>query len=192
MSPFALGAAAFAAIIVATAGILSVLLSAGVFKLASATQFLATLTGKSILYAFGSFLLAIGIHYASVFFRGRTQIAHFSQDGQWGKIELSPYALREFVSGIMRNEIGIDHFKAKLGHLDNGLSIKITTTLSPEDKVAEVGQRIQETLSHRVAERTGVEVSKVSVLVNSIQSHSQESDSSHNSKEDQDEPISAS
>jgi hypothetical protein len=176
MNPFALGIVALVAAITACAGILSILLSAEVFQLASAMQYLATFAGKATLYAFGAFLLAISIHYASHFLRGRAQLAHFSQDGQLGRIELSPYALKELVSKIMQEEIGIDRFKAKLGHLGQALSIKITTTLTPEDRVAEIGQQIQDTLSRRVTERTGVEVGKVSVLVNSIQSQEQQFD----------------
>ncbi len=177
MSPMALGIIAFAGVIAAVTGVFSVLLGAGVFHLTSATKFLATLAGKATLCALGAFLLAVSINYASIFFRRRAQLSHFSQDGQWGRIELSPYALRELVSGIMREEIGIDRFKAQLGHLNNGLSIRITTTLSPKDRVTDVGKLIQDTLSSRVAEHTGVEVSEVSVLVNSIQSLVQEPDS---------------
>lgn len=176
MSPFALSVVALASIITAAAAVLAFLISAEVVLLQSVWVFLAKPAGKATLYALGALLVAISMHYALLFFRGRARLAHFSQDGQWGKIELSPYALRELVSGIMREEIGIERFKAKLGHLDNGLSIKITTTLSPEDKVAEIGQRIQDTLSARVTERTGVEVNQVSVLVSSIQPQKHESD----------------
>ena len=171
MNPVLLAAIALLGIVLAGTGICSILFSAGVLSLHSAAQFLATLAGKAILYAFGGLLLAVSGHYASLFFRGRAQIARFSQEGEWGRIELSPYALREFVSGIMRDEIGIDRFQVRLSHVDDGLSIEITTTLSPTDRVSEVGKTIQETLSRRVVERTGVEVRRVEVLVNSIRQH---------------------
>ena len=74
----------------------------------------------------------------------------------------------------MRDEVGIDRFQVRLRHMDDGLSIGITTTLLPEDGVAEIGQRIQETLSRRVAERTGVEVREVSVLVSNVHVHEEE------------------
>ena len=173
MSPFLLAVAAFMGIITVGAGIASILFSAGTISVFSAAQFFTTLTGKSILYVFGGLLIAVGLHYAALFYRGRMQMVRFSQEGTWGRIELSPYALRELVSGIMKDEIGIDRFQVQLGHMDEGLSIRITTTLSPEDKVAEIGERIQETLARLVAERTGVDVREVSVLVNSI--HPQDS-----------------
>ncbi len=40
--------------------------------------------------------------------------------------------------------------------------------LTPQERVAEIGSRIQETLTCRVMERTGVEVKEVSVLVGKI------------------------
>jgi uncharacterized alkaline shock family protein YloU len=82
--------------------------------------------------------------------------------------------LREFISGILRREIGIDRFRVRLQHMEDGIAIKVRTTLSPEEQVAEVGRRIQETLSQRVVERTGVEVREVSVLVDSISAREEE------------------
>ena len=174
MSPFLLGVTVFLGIVTAGTAVIFILFSAGTLSLVSAQQFFETLIGRAILYALGGVLLAVSMHFVSLFHRGRTQLARFTQDGEWGKIELSPHALREFVSGIMRDEVGIDRFQVRLRHLGDGLSIRITTTLLPEDKVAEIGQRIQETLSRRVVERTGVEVREVSVLVNSIRAHEEE------------------
>ena len=174
MSAFFLGVMVFLGIVTAGAGVISILFSTGTLSLISAQQFFGTLIGRAILYALGGVFLGVSFHFASLFYRGRIQRARFTQDGEWGKIELSPHALREFVSGIMRDEVGIDRFQVRLRHMGDGLSIEITTTLLPEDKVVEIGQRIQETLSRRVVERTGVEVREVSVLVNSIRAHEEE------------------
>jgi len=82
--------------------------------------------------------------------------------------------LREFISGILREEVGIDRFRVRLRHQEEGISIRIQTALSPQEQVAAVGRRIQETLSQRVVERTGVEVQEVSVLVDSIRAREEE------------------
>lgn len=174
MTPFLLGVVAFVMLITVGVGVTSILLSVGTFSIATAQQFFETLAGRIILYALGGVFVGVSLYFASLFHRGRIQLARFSQEGELGKIELSPYALREFVSGIMRDEIEIDRFQVHLQHTTDGMSIRITTTLSPEDQVTEIGKRIQETLSQRVVERTGVEVSQVSVLVNSIQPHKEE------------------
>jgi len=174
MSAFFLGVMVFLGIVTAGTGVISILFSTGTLSLISAQQFFDALIGRAILYALGGVFLGVSCHFAALFYRGRVQRARFTQDGEWGKIELSPHALREFVSGIMRDEVGIDRFQVRLRHMGDGLSIRITTTLLPEDRVAEIGQRIQETLSRRVVERTGVEVRQVAVLVNSIRVHEEE------------------
>ncbi|HDL85154.1 MAG TPA: alkaline shock response membrane anchor protein AmaP [Candidatus Acetothermia bacterium] len=183
MTPFLLGVVVFAGIVTAGMGVISILLCVGTLSLVAAQQFFDALIGKIILYALGGIFLGVSFYFASLFYRGRTQLARFAQDGEWGKIELSPHALRELVSGIMRDELGIDRFQVRLRHLGDGLAIRITTTLLPEDRVAEIGQRIQETLSRRVAERTGIEVREVSVLVNSIHSHEEEPPASEEENE---------
>ena len=183
MSPVLLGVMVFLGIITAGTGVISILLGTGTLSFVAAQEFFVTLTGKAILYALGGVLLTVSMYFASLFYRGRTQLARFTQDGEWGKIELSPYALREFVSGIMRDEVGIDRFQVRLRHMGDGLSIRITTTLLPDDRVAEIGQRIQETLSRRVVERTGVEVRQVSVLVNSMRAHEEEPHASEEENE---------
>ena len=186
MTPFLLVIVLFLGIVTSGTGVIFVLLGIGTISLASAQQFFDALIGKAVLYALGGILLAVSVYFASLFYRGRAQLARFAQDGEWGKIELSPHALREFVSGIMRDEIGIDRFHVQLRHMGDGLSIRITTTLLPEDQVAEIGQRIQETLSRRVAERTGVEVRQVSVLVNGIHAHEEETHVSEEGNEHSD------
>ncbi len=183
MTPFLLGVVAFVGIVAAGMGVISILFSTGTLSLAAAQEFLGTLTGRVILYALGGILLGVGFYFWALFHRGRAHLARFAQDGEWGKIELSPYALRELVSGVMKDEIGIDRFQVHLRHMGDGIAIRITTTLLPEDRVAEIGKRIQETLSKRVAERTGVEVREVSVLVNSIHAHEEEPSDSEEENE---------
>ena len=174
MTPFLLGVIAFVMLITVGVGVISILLGVGTFSLVSSQQFFNSLAGQIVLYVLGGVFVGVGLYFAALFHRGRIQLARFAQEGELGKIELSPYALREFVSGIMKDEIGIDRFQVQLQHRSDGMSIRITTALSPEDQVAEIGKLIQETLSRRVFERTGIEVSQVSVLVNSIQAHEKE------------------
>jgi len=174
MTPFLLGVVVFVMFVTAGVGVMSILFCAGTFSIISLQQFFDALAGKIILYALGGVFLGVSFYFVSLFYRGRMQLARFVQEGELGRIELSPYALREFVSGIMKDEIGIGRFQVQLRHMDDGMSIRIKTTLSPEDQVSEIGKLIQETLSQRIVERTGIEVREVSVLVNSIQSHKEE------------------
>jgi uncharacterized alkaline shock family protein YloU len=149
-------------------GILSLLIGAGMFSIAALLRFLESSTGTALVTLFGALLLVMALHFAWRMIRNRATAARFSQEGEWGRIELSPYALREFISGILCHEIGIERFRVHLRHRDGGIAIAVRTTLSPHETVSEVGRRIQTTLANRVVERTGVEVKQVSVLVGSI------------------------
>jgi len=149
-------------------GVLSILSGAGLFSIAALLRFLESSMGTALLVLFGALLLLIALHFAWRMIRNRTAAARFSQEGEWGRIELSPYALKEFISGILHQEIGIERFRVHLRHMDRGIAISVRTTLSPHEKVSEVGRRIQTTLANRVVERTGVDVKQVSVLVGSI------------------------
>lgn len=149
-------------------GVISILIGAGGISFSTVAQFLDSTVGIGMLFGIGAIFLALALYFLFLLYQGRMAEARFSQEGKWGKIELSPHALREFISGILRQEIGIARFGVRLKHIEEGIAIRIQTTLSPDEKVAEVGRRIQEILSQRVVEHTGVEVKNVSVLVDGI------------------------
>lgn len=165
--------AALATLFTAGLGILTVLIGAGIPSLSDVMGFVASPSGEALLFALGSVLIFLGVYFAILSLRARGERARFTQEGTGGRIELSPFALREFVSGILRGEIGIERFGVRLQHREEGIAIRIQTTLTPDQQVAEVARRIQETLTRRVVERTGVTVQEVSVLVNSIRPREQ-------------------
>ena len=163
-----------ASLLTASLGILSILCATKILLFSSAVDFLGSALGVALQLLVGTLLLLVALHFVFLVYRWRSVAARFSQEGEWGKIELSPYALKEFISGILRQEVGIDHFRVRLEHMEEGIAISVRTALSPQEKVSEVGRRIQETLARRVVERTGVEVKQVSVLVRSIRPHAEE------------------
>ncbi len=158
------------ALILAFTGVVLVLIPVGVIPAATLTSFLYSGGGEAVLLAFGALMLVIGAYFLGSLYQTYSSAGHFQQEGEWGKIELSPAALREFVSVILHREIGIDRFRVYLSHVEDGIEIKVETTLSADQQVAEVSRRIQEVLATRIKERTGVEVHRVSVLVRSIRS----------------------
>ena len=89
-------------------------------------------------------------------------------EGEWGRVEVSPTAVREFISGVLRKEIGIDRFRVFLRRRENGVAIRVRTALTPDQRVTDAGERIQRELTQQVADRTGVEVREVTVFVRSI------------------------
>ncbi len=149
-------------------GVTAILTGTGIVPLASINAFFATAGGMAFLLGIGSVLIVVGAYFLIALYRVQAAAARFAQNGTRGRIELSPVALREFISVILRREIGVDRFRVKLRHMEDGIGIQVETTLSADQQVAAVSRGIQDTLASRVEERTGVVVHDVSVLVRSI------------------------
>ncbi len=147
------------ALVLAGAGVLTVDAVAAAFSAAGWT-ILLTLLGVG--------MLLVALHFLLVLADDRLNEVLYSRAGEWGRVEISPTAVREFISGILRREIGIDRFRVFLRRQENGVAIRVRTALTPDQRVTDVGERIQRELTRHVADRTGVEVREVTVFVRSI------------------------
>lgn len=157
-----------AMIITAGLSIGLILAGAGVLSLSSIWDFLDTVSGSILVILVGAALLLVAVHFLIQLADERLNSTLFHHEGDWGRIDLAPIAIKEFIAGILRKDIGLDRFRIVLRHHVNGVGITVRTTLSPGQRVTEVGERIQRELAQHVADRTGVEVSGVTVLVRSI------------------------
>jgi len=124
--------------------------------------------GEAVTILIGALLVMAGTRFLIAIADERLNSSLFVREGEWGRIEVSPFAIREFISGILRDEIGVERFRIRLHHRGDGVGIAVRMTLSPDQRVTEVSESIQRELIRHVAERTGVEVREVSVLVRSI------------------------
>jgi uncharacterized alkaline shock family protein YloU len=149
-------------------GIGLILAGAGVFSLSSVWDFFDTVVGSILVILAGAALILVGVHFLIVLADERLSRSLFHHNGEWGRIDLAPNAIKEFIAGILRKNIGLSQFRILLRHHANGVGITVRTTLSPDQIVTEVGEQIQRELTQHVAERTGVEVSDVVVLVRNI------------------------
>lgn len=157
-----------AMILTAGLGVVLILSGAGVLSLTSLWSYLDTVAGSILVILAGSALILIAVHFLIVLADERLSRALFHHEGDWGRIDLAPTAIKEFIAGILRDRIGLNQFRITLKHHANGVGITIRTTLSPDQKITDVGERIQRELSQHVADRTGVQVGDVVVLVRSI------------------------
>ncbi len=157
-----------ALIITAGLSISLILAGAGVLSLSSVWDDLDTVTGSILVILVGVALLLVAVHFLIVLADERLDAALFHHEGDWGRIDLSPVAIKEFIAGILRNDIGLDQFRIRLRHEAHGVGITVRTSLSPDQRVTDVGERIQRVLAEQVSDRTGVEVCDVTVLVRSI------------------------
>jgi len=157
-----------ALILTAALGIGLILAGAGVLSLASIWEWLDSVTGSILVILVGAALVLVGIHFLIALGDERVHGARFRSEGDWGRVDLSPTAIREFISEILQQQIGIDRFRVLLRHEGRGVGITVRTTLSPEQRVTDIAERIQRELAYHVADRTGVEVTDVTVFVRGI------------------------
>lgn len=149
-------------------GVSLILSGAGVLSLTSLWGFFDTLSGEILLILVGAALLLVGVYFLIRLADERVDAMLFHHDGEWGRIEVSPLAIKEFIAGILRDDIGLEQFRVRLSHRAHGVGIAVRTTLPPHQRVTDVGERIQRALSEHVSDRTGVEVRDVTVLVRGI------------------------
>lgn len=157
-----------AMILTAGVGVGLILSGAGVLSLASVWDVLDTVAGSILVILVGVALLLVAVHFLIQLADERLNAALFHHEGEWGRIDLAPIAIKEFIAGILRKDIGLDRFRISLRHRVDGVGITVRTMLSPDQRVTEVGERIQRELAKHVADQTGVEVSDVTVLVRGI------------------------
>ncbi|MCK5246104.1 hypothetical protein KAR02_04360 [Candidatus Bipolaricaulota bacterium] len=159
-----------ATILTAGLGIGLILAGSGVLSLSSVWDFFDTVAGSILVILVGVALLLVTVHFLIELADERSSAALFHYEGDLGRIDLAPIAVKEFIAGILQKDIGLDRFRISLRHNVSGVGITVRTTLSPDQRVTEVGERIQRELAKHVADRTGVDVSDVTVLVRSIRS----------------------
>ncbi|MFC2095472.1 hypothetical protein ACFLSW_03425 [Candidatus Bipolaricaulota bacterium] len=161
---------ALSAALILTAGLGTslILAGAGVLSLTSVWDFFDTVAGSILVILVGVGLIAVAAHFGMQLAAERLNASLFHHEGDWGRIELSPIAIKEYIAGILRRYIGLDRFRIVLRNQVDGVGITVRTTLSPEQRVTEVGERIQRELAEHVSDRTGVEVRGVTVLVRNI------------------------
>jgi len=155
-------------IVSAGLGIALILAGAGVLSLVSVWTFLDTVAGSILVILVGVSMLLIATHFLIELADERLNASLFHHEGDFGCIDVAPIAIKEFTAGILRQDIGLDQFRISLRHQVKGVGITIRTTLSPEQRVTDVGERIQRELAKQLADRTGVEVTDVTVLVCNI------------------------
>jgi len=157
-------------LVTAGLGVFMIIVGVGGGVFPDLASLVGTAAGMAITILIGVLLTLAGVHFLIAIADERLDASLFVREGERGRIGVSPHAIREFISGILRDEIGIERFRVRLDHHRDGVGITVRMTLSPDQRVTEVGESIQRELMQHVAERTGVEVREVSVLVKSIRS----------------------
>jgi len=149
-------------------GVTLIVGGAGGLSFSSLTPTLDRLPGSAFVIVVGVLLLLVAVFFLVASADARISGAVFAREGVGGRIALTSYAIREFISGILRDEVGLDRFRVILGHRNDGVVITVRLSLTHDQRVTDVGERVQTVLAREIPERTGVDVSEVSILVRGI------------------------
>jgi uncharacterized alkaline shock family protein YloU len=161
-------AAGIALLVAAGLGVFLIVVGAGAASLETVARALDSTAGTVGLILVGVVLIGISVRFLISLDDRRLNAGSYAREAEWGQIALTPHAVKEFVRGILMEEIGLKRFRVDLAHQEDGVSITVRTALSPEQRTTEVGERIQQELTKLIPDRTGVKVVRVSVLVHSI------------------------
>lgn len=140
----------------------------GVISFASITPYLDRFPGTIFLILVGAVLILSAVRVLIPGADEQGGVGVFSRESEGGEIALTSFAVREFIRGILRDEVGLDQFRVGLERREDGVAITVKITLSHDQSVTDVGQRIQTVLAREVPARTGVGVAGVSILVRGI------------------------
>jgi uncharacterized alkaline shock family protein YloU len=91
------------------------------------------------------------------------------KEGPGAQIQISPWAIKDLVREILKQEVGLGRFRVGLKRTPQGIRIKVSAELASSQSVVQVGEEIQRLLKERVEERIGVEVAEVEVFTRAIE-----------------------
>ena len=157
-------------VVIGGLGVTFILGGAGVLSFGSISPYLDRSPGTIFLIILGAFLLLNATQFLVAAADERIRAGAFARQADGGQVALTASAIRELVSGILEDELGLDRFRVRLSHRGDGVGIAVRVTLSPNQRVTAVSERIQNVLAQRIPDRTGVAVNDVSILVRSIRS----------------------
>lgn len=83
--------------------------------------------------------------------------------GAGGAIRVFPEAVRRLVRDTLREAFDIDDARVQIRPAGDGLRLSVQFSLPPDQRVPELGERVQAEVRRRVEERIGVTVDQVDV-----------------------------
>jgi len=128
----------------------------------------ARLWGTGVIYAFAAAFLLTGLYFLVLILRAHIQRGRLVKEGPGGQIQISPWAIKDLVREILKQEVGLPRFRVRLARAPEGLKIRVSADLGGTQSVVQVGEKIQRLLKERVEERIGVGVAEVEVFTRAI------------------------
>lgn len=113
-------------------------------------------------------MIGIRLFWVSIWPSGNHQaVVH---DGALGQVRIALGAIENLVEKVVAQNSGIKEVKARVMGVPQGIGIIVRATVTPDIKIPEVSDAIQQQVKERVLEVTGITVHNVRILVESISS----------------------
>lgn len=157
------------AFILAGVGIILILFGINVLLLSAALPYLDTTGGIIIQILIGVVLLVTAVYFSFLVYRRHLERIRFSYQEEAGRIEISSCAIKNLIKEMLFSKIGLAGLNAvSLSPQGDGMTIAIDASISSQEKVTEIGHRIQTLLTEQLKEQTGIKVEEVSVFIRTI------------------------
>lgn len=126
---------------------------------------LSTQPGLWALYAAAAAALLLALYFLLRLWANMAGQQRFSRKTSQGFIQLSPFAVEDFVQGVLAQEAPhLLHSHILLSHAPaEAVDITVTATFEHEASVVELGEWMQRLLKRQVEERLGIPVRHVTI-----------------------------
>ncbi|WP_027340162.1 alkaline shock response membrane anchor protein AmaP [Halonatronum saccharophilum] len=144
-------------------------LSFGVISFEAVEAFFAILEGSIELGVVGAVLFLISIRVLQLFFRRKKVSGAIVVMNEFGNVRITLDAINSLVKEVIEEEGQFDNIDSKVKVKDDCVNIRMNLTSDTRANIPELATSLQEMVKERVASTTGVEISKVEILIKEIQ-----------------------
>lgn len=140
-------------------------------------NWMTTRGGIAALYLGASLAVLLGLYFFLRLWDNMTKRRRFCREGEVGPIEVSPFAIKDFIQALLSQEQALDDSHVVLNHAADGtLDVVLTIALKLDAAVVETAERLQNLLKTEIEGRLGVQVNRITVYAERIGSYSRSSE----------------
>lgn len=117
--------------------------------------------GTITVYLLGAFSLTAGLIFLIYLIRVVRDHRKFTHASEYGTVQISPYAVQELASEILRKNFKLSSFRINLSHLSDGMKISVRATVRGDTDIGKLSERVQHLLREKLSNQTGLEIKEV-------------------------------
>ncbi len=116
----------------------------------------------------GVVLFLISVRVLQLFFRRKKVKQTVITTNQLGNINITLEAINDLVQDIVRKETSVKDVNSRIKVREDGVHIYLNLIVGIKSSIPELSERIQKLLKVKVTEATGVDISKVEIMIKEI------------------------